>query len=105
MTLSRWILEPVRSLSLLLLPLSNPFLRTANDLIAQRAAAVEKAVAEELGVNSGGYKAKIRSLFVNLKDKNNPSLREGVVSGDIPAIKFAKMTSEVLVWCSAKALD
>ncbi|KAF9788393.1 transcription elongation factor [Thelephora terrestris] len=65
-----------------------------NDLIAQRAVAIEKEVAEELGSNSGGYKAKIRSLFVNLKDKNNPSLREGVISGDIPAIKFAKMTSE-----------
>jgi len=65
-----------------------------NDLIAQRAVAVEKAVAEELGVNSGGYKAKIRSLFVNLKDKNNPSLRESVVSGDLSATKFANMTSE-----------
>jgi transcription elongation factor S-II len=67
----------------------------ANDLIAQRATAIEKAVAEELGINSGGYKAKIRSLFVNLKDKNNPSLRESVVSGDIPATKFATMASEV----------
>jgi transcription elongation factor S-II len=52
-------------------------------------------VAEELGSSSGGYKAKIRSLFVNLKDKNNPSLREGVISGDIAGAKFAKMTSEV----------
>jgi len=65
-----------------------------NDLIAQRAVAIEKAVADELGVNSGGYKAKIRSLFVNLKDKNNPSLRESVVSGDISPTKFANMTSE-----------
>jgi len=64
-------------------------------LIAQRAVAIEKAVAEELGINSSGYKAKIRSLFVNLKDKNNPSLRESVVSGDIPATKFATMASEV----------
>lgn len=103
--LSRWILEPVRSLSPPFLLLFNSFLRTANDLIAQRAVAIEKAVAEELGVNSGGYKAKIRSLFVNLKDKNNPSLREGVVSGDIPATKFSKMTSEVWVWYSVKALD
>jgi len=65
-----------------------------NDLIAQRAVAIEKAVAEQLGINSSGYKAKIRSLFVNLKDKNNPSLRESVVSGDIPAAKFATMASE-----------
>jgi len=65
-----------------------------NDLIAQRAVAIENAVADELGINSGGYKAKIRSLFVNLKDKNNPGLRESVVSGDISAAKFSKMTSE-----------
>jgi len=65
-----------------------------NDLIAQRAVAIEKAVADELGTSTGGYKAKIRSLFVNLKDKNNPSLRESVVSGDISPIKFANMTSE-----------
>lgn len=65
-----------------------------NDLIAQRAVAVEKAVAEEFGSTSGGYKSKIRSLFVNLKDKNNPILRESVISGDISSSKFAKMTSE-----------
>lgn len=94
-TLSHWILALVCLPSILLFPLSNPRQPIANDLIAQRAVAVENTVAVELGSNSGGYKAKIRSLFVNLKDKNNPSLREGVVSGDIPATKFAKMTSEV----------
>ena len=87
---------PVRSSSdILLLPPSDPRSSIANDLIAQRAVTIEKSVAEELGSNSGGYKSKIRSLFVNLKDKNNPGLREGVISGDIPAVKFAKMTSEV----------
>ena len=78
-----------------LLPLSNPRYPIANDLIAQRAVAIEKAVADELGSITGAYKAKIRSLFVNLKDKNNPSLRESVVSGDISPVKFANMTSEV----------
>lgn len=83
------------STACLLPSLPDPCYPTANDLIAQRAVAIEKAVADELGVNSGGYKAKIRSLFVNLKDKNNPSLRESVVSGDVSPIKFANMTSEV----------
>lgn len=92
---SRWILELVRPLFILPFPQADAYQPTANDLIAQRAVAIEKAVAEELGSNSGGYKAKIRSLFVNLKDKNNPSLREGVTSGDISATKFSKMTSEV----------
>ena len=95
MMLSPWIPEPVRPLSIPLLLFSDPSRLVANDLIAQRAVAVEKAVAEELGVNTGGYKAKIRSLFVNLKDKNNPTLRESVVSGDIPAATFATMASEV----------
>ena len=93
--LSPWIPEPVRPLFIIFFPLFNPRHMIANDLIAQKAVAVEKAVAEELGINSGEYKAKIRSLFVNLKDKNNPSLRESVVSGDIPAAKFATMASEV----------
>lgn len=93
--LLHWNLERVSLLFILTLPSSNSRHLIANDLIGQRAVAIENAVAEELGVNSGGYKAKIRSLFVNLKDKNNPSLRESVVSGDIAAADFAKMTSEV----------
>lgn len=42
------------------------------------------------------YRGKIRSLFVNLKDKANPSLRESIVSGELSPEKFSKMTSEVL---------
>lgn len=41
------------------------------------------------------YKSKIRMLFVNLKDKNNPGLRRSVTAGDIPALTFARMTSQV----------
>ena len=41
------------------------------------------------------YKSKIRMLFVNLKDKNNPGLRRSVTAGDIPAQTFARMTSQV----------
>ena len=37
----------------------------------------------------------MRSLYLNLKGKENPSLREGVVSGDISASKLAVMTSAV----------
>ena len=99
---SHWNPELVRPLFIPLLSLSNPCYPVANDLIAQRAVAVEKAVAEELGTNTSGYKAKIRSLFVNLKDKNNPSLRESVVSGDIPAAKLATMASEVRTRFSVK---
>ncbi|EPS96949.1 hypothetical protein FOMPIDRAFT_61112, partial [Fomitopsis schrenkii] len=37
-------------------------------------------------------KSKLRSFFVN--DKNDPILRESVVSGDLAAIKFCKMSSQ-----------
>jgi transcription elongation factor S-II len=40
------------------------------------------------------YKAKIRSRFLNLKDKNNPSLRERVLAGEIMPEEFVKMSSE-----------
>jgi transcription elongation factor S-II len=57
--------------------------------------AIERAVEKTFNGPTAEYKAKIRTMFVNLKDKNNPSLRESVVSGEIPAEKFCKMTSQV----------
>jgi len=74
-----------------------------NDLIVSRATAVEKAVWTEHGGTTAAYKAKIRSLFVNLKDKNNPGLREAVVSGDLPAGRFSTMTSEEMASEERKA--
>ncbi len=69
----------------------------ATDLILKRAQAVEKGVYDLRGTADAEYKGKIRSLFVNLRDKGNPSLREGVISGDVPAEKLATMTSEVKI--------
>lgn len=37
----------------------------------------------------------MRSLFLNLKAQNNPSLREGVVSGDITVARLYTMTPAV----------
>lgn len=68
---------------------------TASDLILRRAQGIEKAVLQDLGGTTAAYKSKIRSLFVNLKDKNNPDLRERVVSGELAAEKLSKMTSQV----------
>lgn len=69
-----------------------PFL--AVDLILQKAKAIETAVYAEIGGITQPYPTKMRSLFVNLKDKNNPSLREAVASGDIPVEKFVTMSSQ-----------
>jgi hypothetical protein len=61
----------------------------------KRAQGVENAVYNNIGGTNAEYKAKVRSLFVNLKDKNNPALRESIVSGELSVEKFSKMTSEV----------
>ncbi|XP_068652614.1 uncharacterized protein [Aristolochia californica] len=60
------------------------------------------------GVNKK-YKEKGRSLLFNLKDRNNPELRERVMSGEIPPEKLCTMTAEELAseelsqWRIAKA--
>ena len=70
------------------------YIQLAIELILKRAVGVENAVYTNLG-GTAEYKAKIRSLFVNLKDKNNPALRESIVSGELSAETFSKMTSAV----------
>ena len=54
---------------------------------------------------TAAYKSKIRSLFVNLKDKNNPGLRESVVAGDLAVTRFVKMTSQEMASEERKAAD
>lgn len=60
------------------------------------------------GVNKK-YKEKGRSLLFNLKDRNNPELRERVISGEIPPDRLCAMTAEELAskelsqWRIAKA--
>ncbi|XVF34445.1 hypothetical protein REPUB_Repub18cG0059500 [Reevesia pubescens] len=60
------------------------------------------------GVNKK-YKEKGRSLLFNLKDRNNPELRERVMSGEIPPERLCSMSAEELAskelsqWRQAKA--
>lgn len=75
------------------------------DLLLQKAKDIEKAVFDEIGGVTQPYPTKMRSLFVNLKDKNNPSLREAVGSGDIPVAKFVKMTSQDMASEERKKAD
>ena len=51
------------------------------------------------------YKSKIRTLFANLKDKNNPGLRETVVSGELGVARFCKMTCQEMASEERKAAD
>ncbi|KAK7521764.1 transcription factor S-II, central domain-containing protein [Phyllosticta citricarpa] len=46
---------------------------------------------------SAAYKDRMRSLYLNLKNKSNPGLRRRVLSGEIPPAKFVVMTSEELM--------
>jgi transcription elongation factor S-II len=70
----------------------------ASDLILQRARVVEETAYKDCKGTTPTYKSKIRTLFVNLKDKNNPGLRRSVTAGNIPAQTFARMTSQVRVF-------
>lgn len=58
---------------------------------------IEQATLDTIGLGAvnGDYRAKIRSLSLNLKDKNNPELREQVLLGEITPEKLVVMRSEV----------
>lgn len=75
------------------------------ELILKHAQAVEASVLSDCDGVTAAYKSKIRSLFVNLKDKNNPSLRESIVSGELQVEKFTKMTSQEMASEERKAAD
>ncbi|KAG8986462.1 RNA polymerase II elongation factor, partial [Tulasnella sp. 427] len=64
-----------------------------SELIMSRAKAIEKSCFNEFGAINGDYRTKIRRLVLNLKDKNNPSLRHAVVSGDLPVERFCQMSN------------
>jgi hypothetical protein len=60
-----------------------------------KAQEIEKAVYANMGGATPEYKSRIRSLFVNLKDKANPGLRASIVEGSLSPEKFSTMTSQV----------
>jgi len=73
--------------------------------ILQRARNLEKAVLANLGGTNAEYKSKIRSLFVNLKDKNNPNLRKSVVDGDLSVEELSTMSSREMASDERKNAD
>ncbi|KAJ7086366.1 transcription factor S-II, central domain-containing protein [Mycena belliarum] len=75
------------------------------DLLLAKSKAIEAAVFAEIGGITQPYPTKMRSLFVNLKDRNNPSLREAVASGDIPVERFVKMSSQEMASEERKKAD
>ena len=77
----------------------------AVEQILNKAKGIESTIFSEHGGTIPPYRAKIRSLFVNLKDKNNPSLRETIVAGDLPVARFCKMTSAEMASEERQAAD
>ena len=68
--------------------------------------AVEDAVYKKFGPETQeAYKSKVRSLFQNLKNKANPSLRVCVLEGEITPERFVVMTHEDLKSAEQKAKD
>lgn len=65
--------------------------------ILPRAIAVEAAAYKFVGPETKSeYRDKIRSLFMNLKNKSNPKLSVRVIEGEIAADDFVRMSSDEL---------
>ena len=91
--------SPTEFLVILLTGIFERYGFLASDLILKRAKSVEATVLSDFKNDTGReYKGKIRSLYLNLKDKNNPGLRAAVVSGDLSVGKFCRMSSAVCLF-------
>ena len=74
--------------------------------ILAKAVAVEAAGFAKVGPETNpAYSTKMRSLFMNLKNKSNPGLRQGVLNGNIEPERFVMMTMEELKTKERKAED
>lgn len=70
---------------------------TARTCVLKRALEIERACYNTYGPETKSeYKAKLRSLYQNLKNKSNPGLRVVVLSGEVSAELLVVMTSEQL---------
>ena len=74
--------------------------------IVAKAIAVEAAGFAKLGPETNPtYSSKMRSLYMNLKNKGNPQLRAKVLSGEIQAEHFVTMTTDELKTKERRAED
>lgn len=67
--------------------------QSPDELIINTAQSIERCLFNEFRSTSANYKSKFRSKYLNLKDKNNPTLRSGLISGMITPERFSSMTS------------
>ncbi|KAJ2976977.1 hypothetical protein NUW58_g7949 [Xylaria curta] len=75
------------------------------DTVLLKAMAVEAAAFKAYKGETQAYKEKVRSLFQNLKVKNNLDLGRNVMSGAITPDKFVVMTSKQLQSAEQRKVD
>jgi len=73
--------------------------------VTDRATRIEGTVFAEFKTSTGGYRGKMRSLYLNLKEKSNPGLRASVVSGDLKVERFCTMTTQEMASEERKSAD
>lgn len=66
------------------------------EFVTAKAIEVEAAAFKHFGGENAEYRAKIRSLFQNLKVKSNKELRRKIMSGEISPPIFIKMSADEL---------
>ncbi|CAG8479537.1 435_t:CDS:2 [Funneliformis mosseae] len=77
-----------------------------SDIIFNCASRIEQIVLDQFkGEPEKQYRDKLRGLISNLKDKKNPGLRKGIVSGEIPVEEFCVMSKEDMASEEKKARD
>nr|XP_019049792.1 transcription elongation factor S-II [Kwoniella bestiolae CBS 10118]OCF28722.1 transcription elongation factor S-II [Kwoniella bestiolae CBS 10118] len=77
-----------------------------NKILTERAVGIEKYAHKALNYSTGNdYRGKIRSLYLNLKDKGNPALRNEIVLGYISTEKVANMSKDEMASESVRALN
>lgn len=76
-----------------------------DELLLGTAQSVEAALWEEFKTTDAKYKAKFRSKYLNLKDKNNPDLRSSLLQGTLSATRFCAMTSAEMASDERRAAD
>ncbi|KAI9744561.1 MAG: RNA polymerase II elongation factor [Claussenomyces sp. TS43310] len=77
----------------------------ASTLILAKAMEVERAAFSRFKGDTPEYRAKLRSLFQNLKNKTNRELGPRVLSGEIAAERFVVMTHDELKSAEQKKAD
>ncbi|OWZ75681.1 transcription elongation factor S-II [Cryptococcus neoformans Bt85] len=74
-------------------------------ILKERAVGIERAANKAMNFSTGNdYRAKMRSLFLNLKDKGNPALRNEIVLGYVSTEKVASMSKDEMASESVRML-